>query len=888
MAAGKSTYKLLALAWLLLVIQDCSVEKNTATTRFYHGFTAKYNIYFNGYESFKAGIAKINKGHNDDFSELLRVFENSDPAAVSLCSSDMEKAIQKASKLISLKSITAKPEFNPKKDPTETEKKLLEQKEFNVWVDDSYFLVAKARFYKHEFADAASVFSYCISDANDPEIRLESSVWLARTYCERGNNVEAARLLNEMEITADSRKSLKAIYYPALADILIRQKKYQEAIVPLSESLKYISGKRTRYRLTYLLAQLYERSGDADKSIALYRDVVKMNPPYDVEFNAQINIAGVFDVNSGNPQEISRELERMLKDAKNKDYQDQIYYALGNLMKREGKEKEALDFYRKSASASSVNQNQKGKSYLALADYYYSKPDYMKAGLYYDSTVYFLDQKYPDYKDLQTKSRNLNDLVKELIIIQTEDSLQKVARMPEKERETLIAGIIDRVVKAESQGKTSEYNDRANIGQYYENERRSQASLSQEGKWYFYNQNTLTFGRTEFRRRWGDRRLEDNWRRSNKARVNVTQASTQEETGKQGSDTSKAVMDYKKPEFYLKNLPLTDSLIAVSNVRISNAYFNAGKVFSEKISDPQKASESYETLLTRFPESELIPETLYELYKVYRDSKNTKAEITRQRLLEKFPGSEFSRILSDPDYFNRKIAANRQEGQLYEKAYTFYSLENFPGAIALCDSAAQAFPKGGLKPKFMLLKAYSVGRISDERGFKEELGKLIKEWPESEEGKKAAELNAYLNQKLPELKIEEDKEIAKEIYVADTTSAYSFAVVIMDPGFNVNQASFDVISYNIDNYTNKNYKTEGMLTGNKYIRILVSGFANNTQAWEYFKAFNPEKVIRNPQSVRLMTFLINSSNLKALENDKNPERYYLFFNENYLNRGKIK
>ncbi len=880
------TYKLLALAVLLLIVQDCSVEKNTATTRFYHGLTARYNIYFNGYESFKAGIAKISKGHNDDFSELLRVFENSDPATVSFCSSDMEKAIQKASKLITLKSITTKPEFNPRKDLTESEKRLLEQKEFNEWVDDSYFLIAKARFYKHEFAESASVFSYCISDANDPEIKLESSVWLARTYCERGNYIEAARLINEIEITSDSRKSFKAIYYPALADILIRQKKYQEAISPLSESLNYITGKRTRYRLTYLLAQLYERSGDAARSIELYREVVKMNPPYDVEFNAQINIAGVFDVNSGNPQEISRELERMLKDSKNTDFQDQIYFALGNLMKKEGKEKEALGFYRKSASASTVNQNQKGKSYLALADYYYARPDYMKAGLYYDSTVYFLDQKYPDYKDLQTKSRNLNDLVKELNVIQTEDSLQKVAAMPENERQTLIAGIIDKVTKAEALGKTTEYSDRANIGQYYENERRSQASLTQEGKWYFYNQNALTFGRTEFRRRWGERRLEDNWRRVNKARVSVAQAGAQEETGKQVTDTSKAVMDNKKPEFYLKNLPLTDSLVAVSNEKICNAYFNAGRVFSDKINDLQKASESYETLLTRFPGSELVPETLYELYKVYRDSKNPKAEITRQRLLEKFPGSEFSRILSDPDYFTKMAEAARQEGQLYEKAYNLYSLENFPGAIALCDSAAAAWPQGGMNPKFMLLKAYSVGRISDERSFKDELGKLIKEWPGSEEGKKAAELSAYLNQKLPQLKIEEDKEIAREIYVADTTSAYLFAVIIMDPNFNVNQASFDVISYNIDNYTNKNYKTDGMLTGSKYIRILVSGFADNSQAWEYYSAFNPEKVIRNPQGARLMKFLINAGNLKALENDKNPDRYYLFFVENYLNRQK--
>jgi tetratricopeptide (TPR) repeat protein len=880
---GRVSYKFLITLGLFLFLTDCSVEKNTGTTRFYHGLTSRFNIYFNGYESFKEGLLKINKGYRDDFSEMLRVFENSDPSTVSLCSSDMERAIQKASKLISLKSITAKPEFDSRKELSEKEKALLEQKEFNEWVDDSYFLIGKARFYKHEFNEAAAVFSYCIAEANDPEIKIESSVWLARINNENGSYIEANRILNEIEISASSPKSLKAIYYTTLADMFIKQKRYQEAIDPLSNSLKLIKGKSEKYRLTYLLAQLYEKSGDPGRAISLYRDVVKMNPPYDVEFNARINIAGVFDINSGNPEEIRKELERMLKDSKNKDFQDQIYYALGNMMKKEGKENEALNYYRKSALSSSVNQNQKGKSYLALAEYYYSKPDYMKAGKYYDSTVYFLDEKYPDFKDLKTKSQNLNSLVAQLTVIQSEDSLQKVAAMSQNERDALISGIIGKIIKAESEGKISEYSDRANIGQYYENERRFQDNIAQEGKWYFYNQTALTFGRTEFRRRWGERRLEDNWRRSNKARVSIQQTTAgQDENGKAKSDTSKAVMDYKKPEFYLKNLPLNDSLIALSNEKIANAYFNAGKVFAEKISDRQKAAESYETLLSRFPENDLIPEALYDLYNLYKEENSQKSEISRQRLLEKYPGSEFSKIISDPDYYNKKISEIKQSEKLYQEAYNLYKLENFRESIAVCDSAIKNHQSDNLAPKFMLLRAYSIARISDERSFKEELTSLIKAWPETEEGKKAAEISAYLNQKLPELKIEEDKVIAAELYVADTTSLYSFNVIIMDPSFNINQASFDVISYNIDNYTNNNYRAEGILVNNKYVKITVSGFANNSRAWEYYNSFRAEKLVRNTSGAQIMTFLINSDNAKKLDGDKNPERYYLFFNENYL------
>lgn len=866
-----------------MFLSNCSVEKNTGTTRFYHGLTSRFNIYFNGYESFKAGLIKISNGYRDDFSEMLRVFENSDPSTVSLCSSDMENAIMKASKLISLKSITAKPDIDAKKELSEKEKALLEQKEFNEWVDDSYFLIGKARFYKHEFNDAASVFNYCIAEANDPDIRTESSIWLARVNNERGNYSESNRMLNEIEITSSTSRPIQALYYTTLADMLIKQKRYGEAVGPLSNSLKFISGKRTKYRLTYLLAQLNEQTGNPEKAISLYRNVVKMNPPYDVEFNARINIAGVFDVNSGNPQEIRKELEKMLKDSKNRDFQDQIYFALGNLMEKEGKVDEALELYKKSASSSSVNQNQKGKSYLALAGHYYSRPDYMKAGMYYDSTVYFLDQKYPGYSELKTKSQNLNTLVQHLTVIQVEDSLQKVASMKENERNALIAGIIDKIVKAENEGKTSEYSDRANIGQYYENQRRFQDNIAQEGKWYFYNQTALTFGRTEFRRRWGERRLEDNWRRSNRSRVNLQQAvNGQDENGTPESDSSSAVVDYKKPEYYIRNLPLNDSLLAISNEKIANASFNAGKVFSEKIFDIQKAGESYEMLISRFPDHELVPEALYDLYRLFRESNSARSEIARQRLLDRFPDSEFTRIISDPDYFNKRIAEIRMSEKLYQEAYDLYSAENYTESIAVCDSALKNHPNDNLSPKFMLLRAYSIARINDERSFREELNSVLKAWPETEQGKRAAEIITHLNQKLPELKIEEEISIATEIYSPDTTARYSFAVVIMDPAFNINQATFDVISYNIDNFTNMNYRTEGILTDNKYIMITVSGFSGNEQAWEYYDSFSADRLIRNPSAAKIMTFLINNDNLIKLKEDKNPERYHLFFNENYL------
>jgi tetratricopeptide (TPR) repeat protein len=880
----KPPYKFLLLLGSLAILCTCSVEKNTSTTRFYHGLTSKYNIYFNGNESFKKGVAKVNAAYRDDYSELLKVFEYSDPSTPSISSADMQRAIQKASKVISLKSITAKPKTKGNAVPNEKDEEYLNRKEYNDWVDDCYLLMGKARLYIQDFEQAKSTLGYTISTSIDNKIKNESTIWLARIYNETGNYNESFRILAELNLTKDFSNDLLEMYYTTLTDLNLKQKRYQEAVAPLEKALKYASGKRNKYRLTYLGAQLFEKTGDSKKATSMYNEVVKMNPPYEVEFNARINLAGVFDVNSGNPDFIKKELEKMLKNSKNKEFRDQIYFALGNLSKKEGNEKEAVEYFKKSAASGKQNMKQKGKTYLALALYYYSIQDYMNSGRYYDSTVYAIDQKYPDYELIKSKSQNLNALVQQLNIIQREDSLQHVAKMPESERNSLIAAIIESVKKNETEIKPGMDNaDRSNMGQFYENQRRFEGNIAQEGKWYFYNQSAMTFGRTEFRRRWGDRKLEDNWRRSNKSRITISQNTGNQEVNSEAKkDTSAASNDNKNPKFYLLNLPVNDSLVTISNEKIASAYLEAGKIYNERISDKPKAIASFESIIKRFPGDKLEPETLYYIYIVYKEENNSIAESYRQKLLEKYPSNEFARIISDPDYYRKKIEDLKKTEKLYKEAYESYSVENFSGSLAVCDSALKLYPRHDLTPKFHLLRAYCIARTSDERTFKAELEQLIKQWPGTKETEKASEIISYLNQEIPELKVEEDKQIASEIYVGDSLSQHVFILVIMNKSFNINQATFDVISFNIDNYTNKNYRTEGALVDDKYLTITVSGFADTKTALEYYFSFNAEKIVRNPSGTPMMTFIIGMRNLETFGRDKNPERYRLFFTARYL------
>lgn len=869
---------------VILLLAACSVERNTQTSRFYHSLTARYNIYFNGHESFKTGLSRIIDNHRDDYAGILDVFEYSDPSTVQTGSQYMETAIQKASKLISLKSITARPDVENKRDVSERDKELIEKKEYNEWVDDSYLLIGKARFYKHEFDQAASVFNYCITEANDENIKIEASIWLTRVHAENANYAEAIRLINSIDLNEDHPRSLRAMYFTTLADIYVKQKRYSEATEPLSTALELVQGKRTKVRLTYLLAQLYEHSGNTAMATDLYRRVSRMNPPYEVEFNARINLAGVFDVTTGNPAEIQNELERMLRDPKNKEFQDQIYYAMGNLAMREGKEETALEFYKKSATAGSSNQNQKGRSYLSLADYFYKQAEYINAGMYLDSAVMFLDESFPGYNDLRTRSMNLNELITHLVVIAREDSLQRVAAMPEQQRNQLISGIIAEITRAESQGPQSDDQDRYNMGQYYENERRFQENIDQEGKWYFYNQAALTFGRTEFRRRWGDRRLEDNWRRSNRTRSGSEQMVTVpgEETAVAKTDTAAAVITNKSPEFYLMNLPLNDSLLAISNDKHAFALLNAGKAYTEKLNDTIHAAEAFETLIARHPSSVLIPDALYQLQRIYSATNKIKAETYRQRLIEKYPDNELALILSDPDYYRNKREDLLVTEKLYEEAFEAYQNDEFEKALSQINDALALHPSTPLAPKFMLLHSYVIARITDERTLREDLGLLIENFPGTPESEKARELINHLDKKLPELKIEEEKIIAAELYTADTTATRIFSVAIIDPRFNINQATFDVISYNIDYYTNKNYRTEGALIDNKFILINVTGFNSHKAALDYYMKFQSASPLRNNTGSVIITFLISPENLEKLRKDMDPVRYDIFFRENFL------
>jgi tetratricopeptide (TPR) repeat protein len=862
---------------LTALITGCSVEKNTGASRFYNSLIAKYNVWFNGNEAYKAGVEKVQQSHRDDYSVLIPVFEYSSDESAGAAKSDMERAAQKASKVIALYSITAKPKEKSRRGDGTRDEEFYNRREYNEWVDDAYLLLAKAQFYLKNLAAARSAFSYTVSIATDPDLVSEANIWMARIQTEEGNYSEASRILQGFTDPAGLPKALQPMLYSTLADVALRQKRYNDAVSPLTRAVENSTNKHFRVRLTYLLAQVCKATGDNSLSTQYFHDVIRMNPPYELEFNAAINLAGVTDLSHGDADDLINSLRRMLRDSKNKDYLDQIYFALGELEMRMGNTVEALNLWVQSASSSTVNTRQRARAYLTLGEHYYAKPEYMTAFLYYDTASTLIDERFPDYNFISRRTSDLGEFADFHRVVITEDSLRRVAQMSSTERDALISEMIRSYEQEQTKAVKGDGSDRYNMGLYYENEQRYQGAISAEGGWYFYNQSALTFGRTEFRRRWGERRLEDNWRRSNKARAAFTAPTPAENGEEQKTSDSTATAPERTKEYYLRNLPLTDSLMSLSVSKSANALLGEGKILASRLSDTLMAAQSLATAAAPGNSDNIRAEALYELFRLLRNNDPARAEIFRAELLSSFPGSEYSLILSDPDYVRKQQEMATRARTRYETAYEAFVSERYVETQDICREAAGLFPGDDLLPKFMLLDAMATGATGGEIAYKEKLDSLTAKYPATPEGKRAAEITAFLKREIPALQIAEDTRIAEELYEADSVQPHFVLIVAENVQANINQMVFDVINYNLDNFTDKNYRTEGKVVDTDYILITVGTFENAAEAGKWLSAFDPQANIRGAENAAISLYIISRDNLEKLTNDKNIARYRIFY-----------
>ena len=871
----------------LLGSLGCSVKKNTASSRAFHNLVSHYNIYFNAKESYKSGIRKASKQLQPDFTKTMPVFPLETKETAGLITSEMDRVVKKASKLITYHSITAKPK-QKKTRLTKKEKDFFNLPEYNKWVDDSYLLMGKAQYMKNDLPSALISFNYIINKKYpDPEVVLEARLWAAKVYDRTKDFRAAEETLQGLEKEKNKiPSSLLEDYYKVRANHYLLHGETDLAIEELKKAFEYIKKKDKKAFTAYLLGQLYEEKKDMADAVKYYRMVFHLNPPYEMAFNAHIRIAEDTETYAGNLKQIKKDLRKLLRDEKNKEYRDQIYYAFGKIAMKENKPDEAIAYFIKSAHYSVSNDVQKGLSYLAVAEIYFDRNDYDHAQMFYDSTVAFLPGNYAGYENYKNESNSLNRLVRYTREITLQDSLQHLAALPEKKRLAIIDGIIEQLVLQEKQEAEQNASQAYSRGQAMQTDIRYQSELNRSGQWYFYNPTALGFGRTEFKRRWGNRKLEDNWRRKNKASVSFESA-TQEEDSLSTEQVIKSVQktNKKSRSYYLRQIPLNDSMMVASNAQLQEGLFESAMIFYNDLKDYDKAIHNLERLATDFPQSIYLLATYYTLYSLYRETGKTNlADKYKNLIIEKFPDSEQAKVLKDPLYLKKINEQRLEEDRKYEQVYHLFKTGHYQEVIRRCDQALQKRTGADLKSKYMFLRAVSIGKTSDPRTFKKVLMQVADSVTDQDIADRAKNMISYLNQEHPVLKQEEIEKTASVMYHFNPKEDHLLTIFVNDPSINLNQLKFEIINFNTDQYPQTDFEVKTDKDAVKGMSVIsVKTLGKYKEAMDYMKAFDQYPAltpyVHNPG---IEVFIFSESGFKTFLKNKSLDTYRVFYKKYYL------
>ena len=869
---------IVVLCFVCFIVTSCSTQKNTLVSRSYHNLTSHFNVLFNGSEGFKKGMRKVDESYKDDYSRILPVFKYGNKEVAQSISPEMDIAIKKATKLITLHSIKAKPEVKKGQRMTPQEKEFYSKSEYNKWVDDAYLLIGESHLYKQDYPNAIETFKFISREFPKEVSHYEAEFWRARTFSQTKEYKDAESILTTLESDKKFPKKYKLDLYTTRADFHLKQEQYEPATKWMEKALLLVHSKKLKTRYMFILAQLYMQTNKFDKATEMFTRVIKKNPPYEMTFNARINLASSIQAGSKSNKEVKRQLKKMLRDNKNVDFQDQIYYALGNIEMKEGNKADGINYFKESVKTSTKNNDQKALSCLTLANLFYADKNYVPSQTYYDSTLLYIDPNYPTITDIKAKASSLTRLVQNLNAITTEDSLQRIAKLPEASRMRIIDGIINDVRTKEAESQIAESQ---RLQDYYNNQYRQNMVIGDKtsaAKWYFYNPVSVSQGMKDFQLKWGKRRLEDNWRRRNKG---VTLGGMEPEVAGSENKTDKdkkKVLDNKSREFYIQNLPLTDSLMTVSRNRVIDGYYYGGMVYRNDLNDNAQAIALYEKMLERFPETSYTAPVYYQLFKMYSDLKNeSKASYYRNLILSRFPDTNYAKVLSDPDFYKQVLEKENEVNRFFEQTYGFYNSGNYQQVVANVQLAGTRFKNDPSIPKFAMLKALAIGKTSDMITFRTELNQIVSLYPKNEVSTRAKEILSYLNTYKPETKQQEDLKVAQVTYALEERTIYYMALVV-DKQEDVNQVIFDIINFNLDNYSNDKLELNNETLGKNYKIITVRTFTEKDKAMVYFKAISAKpEVFKNVKGQTRQLFVISPANYQILQKQETPDSYLQFF-----------
>ena len=905
-----------------LILTGCSTQKNTAQSRWWHAFNAKYNTYYNGTLAYIDGSLEKETGNKDNYTEQIPLYTVSNKNSREIGKANFDRAIEKCEKAIHQHSIKRRPEWTKNRRKTAKDIEWLSRREYNPFLWKAWMLMGRSQFYQGDFESAAATFSYMSRlYATQPAIYGKARAWLAKCYIEQNWNYDAEDVIRNILRDSIHWRAQKEWNY-TFADYYIHTGNAEQAIPYLRKVISHEMRRKQKAREWYLMGQLQASIGNKKEAYKAFRHVIRQNPPYELAFNARIAMTEVMAKDNAGKM-ISR-LKRMAASDNNKEYQDQIYYAIGNIHLSRKDTLQAITAYEKGNQKSTRNGIEKGVLLLHLGDLYWTKEKFSDARRCYGEAIGLLDKDRKDYQQLANRSKVLDELVPYTDAVQLQDSLQQLARMSEKERNAAIDRVIDalkkkekeeRNRKAEEEAESTLRQDGGNLANNNfassnspQKNNENSANTPANGQWYFYSPLTVSQGKAQFQKLWGKRDNVDNWQRINKTvvanaagaeeitdeqRDSLAQAAEQEELLKQTSDS--AVNDPHRREYYLAQIPFTPEQLAESNKLLEDGLYHAGVIFKDKLDNLPLSRKSLLRLVNNHPDYAHLDDAYYHLYLLYsRERKPEMAQTYLQKLKAEYPESQWTTLLSDPYYAENAKRGVQIEDSLYTLTYQAFRDGEYDKVERNAQISRNRFPDGANRDKFLFIGGLSKLNDGDIKSCLTDLKEVVSKYPDSRLSEMAGmiingvdagrrlyggkfDLNDVWTRRSIELN---DRDSTRQKgYSPERNASFVFLLAYDPDKTNENQLLFEMAKYNFTSYMARYFDIniedlEGLH------RMQISGFNSYDEARQYANA-----VYQQPAIKRLLgnvrAYVISEPNLKLLGTSHTYEEYEKFYSKHF-------
>ncbi|MCM1332316.1 MAG: tetratricopeptide repeat protein [Bacteroides sp.] len=899
-----------------LGMASCGPRKNTALSRNYQAFITRYNIYYNGDEHYKITMNDLENAYRDDYTRLLFVHPTDAKGVegVAQPQGDFTRSIEKAQKAIQLRSIKKKPARKPGKSTDPKYKEWMRREEYNPFLHNAWMMLGKSQFNNGDFLGAASTFYYISKHFSWlPSTVTEARLWQARAYCDMGWDYEAENILVKTPKDQLVNKELKRLYNMAYAALYLRGIEPQNAIPYIKDLIPLSSGAQ-KSRLNFLLGQLYARENNKRDAYRAFKRAASASVSYRTQFNARIKQSEVYEGENIKPEVDA--LKRMTRYDRNKEYLDQIYYAIGNLYLSRRDTASAIDNYKLALEKSTRNGVEKAICQITLGNLYFDRGEYDLAQPCYSEAVPVLPEDYPDRELLSQRSDVLDELAIYTQNVNLNDSLLRLSDMTHEQQLAVVNKIIDDLNKKEKEEaekqKREEYlaQQQAN-GSVIANTGNAASApatyvMNTDDSWYFYNSATLAAGKTDFQKRWGSRKLEDDWRRRNKSSFSFDEFENndaEEEADEVAEDTDSHNAaeessskndpnDPHFPEYYLKQIPSTPQEKITANDVIQEGMYNIGIILKDKLDAYDDAADEWNKLLKRYPDNVYRLDIYYNMYLMYmRIGDKNRAEHYRALMLSDFPESKYGMAVRDPNYIENLRKMDSEQNAIYEKAYAAY-LDNrndeVHDALALM---LKKYPLSKIMPKFMFIDALSYVTENNQDKFKEVLTMLLERYPESDVSPLASDYMRGLSQgrklhsgvsnsrgMLWDMRLGNDSlSVEGDSVEFDLNPDDPQLLVLVYPTYEVsgNQLLFDVARHNFSSFVVKDYDLEPMNFGRLGL-LLVKGFANFDELVHYRSVM--ASGLELPDNVRPVMISVKNFDT-LLQHGRTFEEYFRYVDE---------